>query len=394
MKHLFTLFLAAIACNSSFAQVPAYADTNGLVAWYAFDSNVNNSYGAPMNNGVVYGDVTYGTDRFGAENHCYHGDGMSAINIPINNFPGGNSARTVSAFFKSELPYAGGNQVIFACGNNYDLGGRWGLFTKDTSIGMEYYYGGVLSSFEHDSAWHNLVVTYPDSGAGSSDVKIYVDGDIVASYILLPVTSFHTDTGYMHYIGAINCTPPESGWVGDLDDVAVWNRELSACEIKSMYHSIVDSVPVISQTGTTLNTSPTYTAYQWELDGVPISGATSASYTPTDSGSYQVIVTTTDGCHIDTSSVFTFHLPTTGLTNMPSANDIVVYPNPSGSIFTIHATVEVNVILTSIVGETLLKKEDAKNLDLGNMPPGPYLLSIYDLTGARIKTEKISWLGK
>jgi hypothetical protein len=55
------------------------------------------------------------------------------------------------------------------------------------------------------------------------------------------------------------------------------------------------TTPTITQNGSVLNSSAT-SGNQWYLNGSAISGQTGTSYTPTQSGSYQVLVTNGNGC--------------------------------------------------------------------------------------------------
>ncbi len=52
-----------------------------------------------------------------------------------------------------------------------------------------------------------------------------------------------------------------------------------------------------------------------------------------------------------------------------------------------------NMILSNAHGETLFNLNDATELDLSGMPPGIYMLSIFDKEGRKIKTEQLSYLG-
>ena len=54
--------------------------TQGLVAWYPFNGNANDSSGN-VNNGVIYG-VTLTTDRFGYSNSAYLFNGSASIITP------------------------------------------------------------------------------------------------------------------------------------------------------------------------------------------------------------------------------------------------------------------------------------------------------------------------
>lgn len=66
---LLLLLLAVI----SFAQVPSYVPTNGLVGWWPFNGNANDESGNG-NNGTVNG-ATLTSDRFGNTGKAYDFDG-------------------------------------------------------------------------------------------------------------------------------------------------------------------------------------------------------------------------------------------------------------------------------------------------------------------------------
>src|SRR5437868_4242150 len=110
-----TLLFVLIACCSNYvrAQVPSYVALPGLLAWYPFNNSPLNAYMPPMNNGVAYGGVAYGTDRFGAPLSCYVGNGASGIDVPTNNFITGNGARSLASWFKLPLPMPSGYREIF-----------------------------------------------------------------------------------------------------------------------------------------------------------------------------------------------------------------------------------------------------------------------------------------
>ncbi|MCD6013727.1 MAG: hypothetical protein K0Q79_3589, partial [Flavipsychrobacter sp.] len=236
-RFLFFLFIISCAVRTH-AQVPSYVPTAALLAWYPFNNNANNSFGSG-NNGVAYGGVTYGVNRFGAPNSCYTGNGSSGIDIPGNSFPSGNSGRTVTAWFKNVLPYAGGYREIFATGSNSAAGRRFGLHCDGSHVGFESVGVTVQSPFVVDSAWHHLAVSYPSIGSGTSSVKVYVDGMIAPMTITGSLSSLNTDTGIAHNIGIL-FFPAYWGswlysWTGSLDDIGVWARDLNPCEIAELY---------------------------------------------------------------------------------------------------------------------------------------------------------------
>jgi hypothetical protein len=74
MKKLFTLTFLSIF-GLTFAQVPSYVPTNGLVGWWPFNGNANDESGNG-NNGTVNG-ATLTTDRNGVANSAYSFDGVN-----------------------------------------------------------------------------------------------------------------------------------------------------------------------------------------------------------------------------------------------------------------------------------------------------------------------------
>lgn len=235
----FTLFIiVTLFSYQAIAQAPSYVPASGLLAWYAFNGNASNSAGAG-NNGVINGSATFGTDRHGIANSSYIGNGASAIDIPGNNFPSGNAARSISAWFKSVLPFPAGKREIFATGDTLVPGNLFGMYADSSDAGFESAGSSVSHSFTMDSAWHHIVVTYGTGGAGTSSVKVYLDGQIAATSIINPLSTLTTDTGNIHAIGTLLMPAYAGGWgdswVGKLDDIGVWNRELTACEVRQLF---------------------------------------------------------------------------------------------------------------------------------------------------------------
>jgi hypothetical protein len=75
-----------------------------------------------------------------------------------------------------------------------------------------------------------------------------------------------------------------------------------------------------------LTANETDAEYQWLLDNSIIGGATSQSYTVTETGSYAVIITKND-C-VDTSGTYNIQI-VTGISDISFGSGIAVYPNPT-----------------------------------------------------------------
>jgi hypothetical protein len=125
-------------------------------------------------------------------------------------------------------------------------------------------------------------------------------------------------------------------------------------------------------------TSSASNGNQWFFNNNVITGATAQSYSPTASGAYSVQVTLS-GC----SSLFSDSFPiviTGDIDEQPGM--IQVYPNPVGEQLLIkginHSSAEINAsdLLGRFSKLSSWKIGDEFYVDVSDLSPGPYLLSI------------------
>ncbi|MBL7792182.1 MAG: T9SS type A sorting domain-containing protein [Saprospiraceae bacterium] len=133
--------------------------------------------------------------------------------------------------------------------------------------------------------------------------------------------------------------------------------------------------PVITVQGNTLQSS-SGPNYQWYLNGSAISGATTSTYTPTESGAYTVRVSDNSGCAPESAPV-TFVV--TG-TRMPDwAAGVEVFPNPATSTLHLRNQSREAIVATllDITGRQLLAPQvvdpGLATMDLEGLQPGLYL---------------------
>jgi hypothetical protein len=147
-----------------------------------------------------------------------------------------------------------------------------------------------------------------------SQLKLYFNNTNVFTQNITGLVTSNTSALSIGYLPHANMPPYGYFWNGQIDDVGIWNRPLTACEIKNLYyatlHTTTISTPAtnsICQGDTVALSTPLYAGftYQWFLNSNPIVGATSFNYNATQTGSYKV-VSNFNGCY-DTSSVVTLN---------------------------------------------------------------------------------------
>ncbi|XZF13386.1 GEVED domain-containing protein [Chitinophagaceae bacterium MMS25-I14] len=144
--------------------------------------------------------------------------------------------------------------------------------------------------------------------------------------------------------------------------------------------------PVITRTGNTLSTG-NYATYQWYRNSTPINNATFQSYTFTQNGAYEVYVTDVNNCSSYSTVTFVNNV---GVKNVTvSGADIKVFPNPTRQLLNIDAPVKVNVMIRDLQGRLILEQKDAKQIDLGDIADGFYMMQITDTNGQLLKIEKL-----
>ena len=131
--------------------------------------------------------------------------------------------------------------------------------------------------------------------------------------------------------------------------------------------SVVSGVITANQSGAT---------YQWyQCSNILLVGENNQSFTPTNSGDYQVVVTI--GTCSQTSTCVT--ISTLGTQNIESKIEIAVYPNPSSDAFFIDSKENGVALVFDVLGKTIQSQKitsGTTKLDLNNAPNGVYLLKV------------------
>jgi PKD repeat protein len=173
---------------------------------------------------------------------------------------------------------------------------------------------------------------------------------------------------------------------------------LGACKLSGSASITVNNAPAqpaIIISGPFLTTTTTAQSYQWYLNGSPISGATSVSYTPTQDGWYTLYVYD-NGCPSSSSAMY---ITLTDIEkNAAWINGIKIGPVPTNNFVIIErngpwlTSNDVLLELFDINGRQLISKKlvDSKKSDsvsLENYPCGTYILKV--VTGEKETRFKV-----
>ena len=269
MKKILFSILFALISTLSFAQVPSYIPTNGLLGWWPFNGNANDESGNG-NNGANNG-ATLTTDRNGNVNSAYSFDGNSGITIPHSTSLIVGNSSTFSFWLKYNSLSNGFNLVfkkgiVGGCpdsGYYFAYDGIPGPVFKCFGYGVLGNCSGISDSSSLDNQWHNIVVVY-----NLQNSQIYFDGILQDGDANNNINQAIFNTVEPLIIGYYNGPYSGTSWNGLIDDFGIWNRALTDCEIQNLYTS----------------TNPTQTTTQTACDSYTWNGQTysaSGTYTGT-----------------------------------------------------------------------------------------------------------------
>jgi Zn-dependent metalloprotease len=146
--------------------------------------------------------------------------------------------------------------------------------------------------------------------------------------------------------------------------------------------------PTISFNGAELE-STAATSYHWYLNGTLIEGATDATYSPTETGDYQVEVTDTNGCS-SMSEPYDWMAVSVAEMAAPDGNlRTIIYPNPTSGTVSVHCNLPMrNISLMDALGREVTNvpmNGNATLIDLTGLANGMYQLVVQTDQGRAIQ---------
>jgi hypothetical protein len=154
----------------------------------------------------------------------------------------------------------------------------------------------------------------------------------------------------------------------------------------STYPTVVK--PNIIRLDPVLKLDKSYYKYQWYRNLKPIFGANSLTYIMLYDGAYFAEVGDVSDC---TNYSDTVQISALGINGMQINNGLIkIYPNPTKNILNIDAPINVDVVITDVVGKIVLTKKEVKSIDLTEYADGTYFFRIFDQDGRLILVEKVN----
>ncbi len=143
---------------------------------------------------------------------------------------------SVSAWFKTNN--SGDALTIVGRGGHYSAStSSWALFRRTNNgiavqlrAGGAYVYALSPATTFNDGIWHHAAFTRE---ASSGNLKLYINGSLV---VTTPgVTAILNNETQNTYIGAD--TVPNEHFIGDIDEVAIWNKALALEDVQTIYNA-------------------------------------------------------------------------------------------------------------------------------------------------------------
>jgi len=393
MKQLLTLLF--IGLTSLYAQtVPSYVPTNGLVGWWPFNGNANDESGNGLNATQTTAQLI--SDRNGISNSAYQ-LGSGIIRIPQNSLsPSFSDSFSLSLWFTHN---ANSNQRLISTEcpeGNFRIANWGGNGVFAIQFGGPY----IIDTLSNPSQWNHLVLTYNNRIS-----RVYINGVLVT-------TAQNTSNDNLNYcnpvcIGAKASSTSNDRWNGKVDDLAIWNRQISAQEIQSLYYGCADSLESHPQNFTAFSgigwanfkckSTDTNATYQWQQnigsgwsnlsnfgsysgstsDSLVITGVTASM----NNYGYRCIVT---GCTTDTSDVAVLTVANGIGLGESTLDKLTISPNPTNGLVSLNISVVGNYELLTLDGRVLESGTVKKDYDLTTYPKGVYHLRLSTDEGSRV----------
>ncbi len=288
-----------------------------------------------------------------------------------------------------------GGDLLYRWGNPAAYGG---MGTATLNVVHDGHYipagcpnAGFIVGFNNNGVSNNVscvdMVDTPNNGFGF---------DITPGTTLLPTTYTYRQncTGHTSNMGNSEQFPNGNmmicvamqGLIYEVDPSGntIWSKSVTGTVPQAHRYTAcyvagtTPAAPTITQNDSVLNASAGG-GYQWYLNGAPINGATTQSYTPAVSGDYQVAIVEAGSCTSELSDII--NVVMTNLEEQAVSLDWNLYPNPAFDIVHLTGGKGFKFEVFNSIGEKILSGSNANQIHVFSLPAGIYNVVLKDNQG-------------
>ena len=236
----------------------AFDDGSGTVAVSAINSPADN---AVLENGAIF--INSIAPVAGGNISAVSLDGTNDwVETPVTGIAGAN-ARTIAAWIKADAGSYG--NAIVSWGDSWAqgyLGGRFTLKINNTLGKLRVEIGGgyiIGSKIITDSQWHHVAVTMAQGDGNIANVKLYVDGVLETLSDISSGSSINSQAAEISIAAVVVPSYPTGNsamfFDGTIDDVRIYDHQLSAADIALLIDDDIIIEPSISNPSPASGTS-------------------------------------------------------------------------------------------------------------------------------------------
>lgn len=219
------------------------ASANGPVAYFPFNGSTDDASGYG-NHAVVFGAVPT-ADRFGNPNSAYLVGSFGHLEAPDNDSLDITEAYSLSLWFRhddlvSTAAVFAGKGANTAYSVNIYYAGSWLCPDPLVNRRIQASVGGARGSFSNGpffdcglNEWRHIVVTVRTEPGGSHTANLYVEGSHEGTFGMMGEFANNTAPLGIGKDGETN-----DRFAGAIDDLRLYDRELTADEISELYNSL------------------------------------------------------------------------------------------------------------------------------------------------------------
>lgn len=225
---------------SAFSQAPAYVPQAGLLGWWPLDNSPADVHSNSLG-GTLVGSPTPTTNRCGIPNTAYQFNGSNYITVANNAILSGFNDMSISLWVHAPVGGTGIRGLVTKwmqvnnCTGLSDTYGAWLLPNNGADYANS---NNVIVGFATPpviglNQWVHIVCT----SHATLGQRMYVNGILTATRPTGSLGSICNTTGPLSFAAENMTSNMHRFFTGALDDIGIWNRVLTDCEILRLFNT-------------------------------------------------------------------------------------------------------------------------------------------------------------